>query len=365
MKNPSLESNLSQFSVSNIVEHLIQQAVSLNSSDIHLDPFENNIKIRFRIDGVLHSLGYLPKKLHDGIIFRLKVLAEIRTDEHQRSQDGRFFFVSGEGLINIRLSLIPTYYGTNAVLRVLKRPKAAYTLDELGFGNDHIQILLRTISKSSGMILITGPTGSGKTTTLYSLLSLLQQKSASIVTIEDPIEYTLENITQIPVNNYSFFNFSNALRSVLRQDPDIIMVGEIRDKETARLAFGSAMTGHLLLSTLHTNSAALTLTRLLDLGIEPYVIAGTLSVIVNQRLVRKLCSNCKELSQPVGCSHCHQSGFKGRLVIAEILEVDDFLRKTIHRGELIQPTRSIKENGLGKVSQQITSMEEVLKSVYE
>src|SRR5581483_2982964 len=362
--------------VSDLVEFLLKEALRQHSSDIHLDPAEESFRIRFRIDGLLEEKYILPKELGPPIIFRLKVLAEVRTDEHQAAQDGRFFFQSDKERINIRLSLIPTYYGTNAVLRLLRKSHQGSTLEDLGFNQNHCTLLRHIVKKNSGMILITGPTGSGKTTTPYTLLELLKEKPTSMVSIEDPIEYAVENVVQIPVNSYSLFNFSNALRSVLRQDPDIIMIGEIRDRETARLAFGSSMTGHLILSSLHTNSALLTLNRLLDLGIEPYAIASSLSMVISQRLVRRSCSECgakNHLPKKKNCLVCRGSGFSGRLVIAEVLEIDNYLRDLIRNSQWTNLSKlteegkflTLREDGYQKVDKLQTSMTEVLRVTYE
>ncbi len=263
-----------EISIINLVDLLIDYAQEQRASDIHLDPLNDSLRVRLRIDGVLQDFNLLPKRIHPEIISRIKILTGMRTDEHQAAQDGRFRrLMENNTPIDIRVSIAPTFYGENAVLRLLSDNSEQFTLDNLGFSETNKQRILNAIRKPFGMILATGPTGSGKTTTLYALIKKLNTKEVSIITIEDPIEYSIEGVKQIQANPRTGLTFASGLRSFLRQDPNIIMVGEIRDTETAGLAVNTALTGHLLLSTLHTSDAATTLPRLLDMKIEPYLVA--------------------------------------------------------------------------------------------
>src|SRR3989344_3142919 len=270
-------------SIINLVNTLISYAHSVKSSDVHIDYKEDSLRIRFRIDGVLKEVYSLPKSLHSEIISRIKILSRLRTDEHQTTQDGRFRIPTEEsGVVDIRVAITPSYHGESAVLRLLADKATPFTLEALGFSKNNQKKILNAIRRPYGMILATGPTGSGKTTTLYTILKLLNTQEVAIITIEDPIEYAIDDIKQIPVNSRTGLTFATGLRSILRQDPDIIMVGEIRDEETAGLAVNTALTGHLLLSTLHTNDAATTLPRLLDMKIEPYLVTSTVNIAMGQ-----------------------------------------------------------------------------------
>ena len=318
-------------SVIALVEEILSDAYRSGASDVHIDPTKDSLRIRFRIDGLLEDHPSLPKDLSPPIISRLKVLAGLRMDEHQSAQDGRLYFQMKGERVDIRVSIIPTYYGENAVLRLLHGREATRSLSALGFNDKNIEIINAALQKTSGLILVAGPTGSGKTTTLYSLIEILRREQISIITIEDPIEYAIEGIEQIQVNERSSLNFSNGLRAILRQDPDIIMVGEIRDRETAAIAINSALTGHLILSTIHTNDAMAAIPRLIDMGIEPYLIASTLSLVVGQRLVRKSFGD---------------GNFNGRLVISEALCLNDRLREGImRRSSRTEMETWAKENG--------------------
>ncbi len=281
-------------SIIGLIDSLIDYAYNSRASDIHIDPEEKRLRVRLRIDGILNDAFILPKDIHSEVITRIKVLSGLRTDEHQAAQDGRFRNEIKEGPpVDIRVSIAPTFYGENAVLRLLVEKAEKFTFEILGFSEEDKNKVLKAIKKPYGMILATGPTGSGKTTTLYTILKILNTKEVSIITIEDPIEYAIEGIDQIQVNSRTGLTFASGLRSILRQDPNIIMVGEIRDEETARIAVNAALTGHLLLSTLHTNDAATALPRLFDMHIEPFLIASTVNIVLGQRLVRRICSNCK------------------------------------------------------------------------
>ncbi len=386
-------------SIINIVSALVDAAAAARASDIHIEPYEHATRVRFRIDGVLAEVAQLPKTIEQEIVSRIKVITGLRTDEHQATQDGRFrAIVEDLGSIDIRVSIAPTYWGENAVLRLLTDRAENFTLQTLGFSAQDRAKVARAIEKPFGCILATGPTGSGKTTTLYSVLKSLNTKEVSIVTIEDPIEYSISGIKQIQINPATGLTFASGLRSILRQDPNIIMVGEIRDAETARIAVNTALTGHLLLSTLHTSDAATTLPRLLDMGVEPFLVASTVNIAVGQRLVRKLCIHCKmgkslsdderariskllpkhevqgQVFVPRGCDQCGGSGFVGRVSINEVLEIEGAIRDAIVRKA---PDAEIKrlaieagmstiiEDGFEKVRLGVTSPQEIFRVIYE
>lgn len=388
-------------SIIRFVDALVQDADSVRASDVHLDPDSSGVKIRFRIDGVLQNIQVIPTTIHNEIISRIKILCGLRTDEHQAAQDGRFrlMFDSGSS-VDVRVSIVPTYYGENAVLRLLSDQAEEFTLDTLGFTPENHKKIMRAASQPHGMILATGPTGSGKTTTLYTLIKMLNNPEVSIITIEDPIEYSLSGVNQIQVNARTGLTFANGLRSMLRQDPNIIMVGEVRDMETAGLAVNTALTGHLVLSTLHTNDAPTTLPRLLDMKVEPYLIASTVNIAIGQRLVRKLCAGCKEeyklsdaerksLSETIpadllqknetfysgkGCSACNGTGYIGRAGMHEVMEIDASIREAILRKASASEIRTIAikqgmvpmiVDGFCKAARGVTSIEEVLRMRYE
>lgn len=282
-------------SIINLVDWLIIHAYKMRASDIHVNPTGKLLEIRYRIDGVMQEVFSFPNNIHSEVVSRMKILTGLRTDEHQTAQDGRFRvnIRTGEGenqnaVIDIRVSIVPTYYGENVVLRLLTDQSAAFTLEKLDFSTENLEKVSRALRKPCGMILSTGPTGSGKTTTLYTMIKRLNNKEVSIITIEDPIEYAIEGVKQTQVNHNSGLTFATGLRSFLRQDPDVIMVGEIRDVETANLAVNAALTGHLLLSTIHTNDAATTLPRLLDMEVDPFLVASTVNLALGQRLVRRI-----------------------------------------------------------------------------
>ena len=406
--NKTIERELSagaNLSIINLIDHLIKHASSIHASDIHIDPQEKLVRIRFRIDGVLEDSHPLPKDIHSEIIARIKVLSGLRTDEHNAAQDGRFrSIISSEenlsGSVDVRVSIVPTYHGENAVLRLLTDNAENFTLQTLGFTKEDQAKILHAIKKPSGMILVTGPTGSGKTTTLYTLIKMLHSKEISIVTIEDPIEYAVEGVEQIQVNARTGLTFATGLRSILRQDPNVIMVGEIRDIETAGIAVNTALTGHLLLSTLHTNDVSTTLPRLLDMKIEPFLVASTVSIAIGQRLVRKICDKCKEkkivtdeeykrlmemISEQTllenrnyfkgkGCEACNGTGYKGRIVIAEVLVADEEIRTAILRKASANEIKqmAIKNgmttmliDGFKKAVIGLTTIEEVLRVTHE
>ena len=389
-----------EISIIYLVNGLVEQAFRARASDIHIDPAEAKVDIRFRVDGVLHDAYVLPKAIQSEVTTRIKVLSGLRTDEHQAAQDGRFRIVADGTNIDVRVSVTPTYYGENAVLRLLSTQAENYTLEGLGFTGLSLDRVKRNIRKPYGMILATGPTGSGKTTTLYTILKNLNTREVSIITIEDPIEYAIDGIEQIQVNTRTGLTFANGLRSILRQDPNIIMVGEIRDEETAGIAVNAALTGHLVLSTLHTNDAATTLPRLLDMDIEPFLIASTVNIAMAQRLLRKICTNCsvkreltKEEAESLknilpaklqgqklvfysgkGCDQCDKTGYKGRVAIREILEMDDEIRVALMRRADASEIKKIAikngmttmiENGIQQALDGKTTIEEILRVIHE
>ncbi|MEO5635161.1 MAG: GspE/PulE family protein [Candidatus Paceibacterota bacterium] len=386
----------------NLINKLIEKAHTRRASDIHIDPLIKSTRIRFRVDGVLEEAYSFPKQIHNEVISRIKILAKLRTDEHQATQDGRFRYNLDEEnkFIDFRVSIVPTYHGENVVLRLLSDRQEQQTLEDLGFSEKDRKKIEDAMRKTNGMILSTGPTGSGKTTTMYTLIKMLNSPEVSIVTIEDPIEYAIDEIEQIQVNARFGLTFANGLRSILRQDPNIIMVGEIRDAETASIAVNTALTGHLLLSTLHTNDAATTLPRLLDMGIEEYLVASTVSVAIGQRLVRKICEDCKikiditpairqALSQTPyakllsgtefvfegkGCEKCGGSGYRGRICINEVLVADNEIRDAILKRASASEIKAIAvkngmvtmfEDGFEKVKNGHTTIEEVLRVIHD
>lgn len=388
-------------SIIRLIECLIEHAYAVRASDIHLDPRVSGVVVRLRIDGVLKDAYMLPVRIHPEVISRLKILGGLRTDEHQAAQDGRFRMeLTHEKSVDVRISIVPTYHGENAVLRLLSSEAFDFTLKNLGFSEKNRASIASALCKPYGMILATGPTGCGKTTTLYTLINVLNRKDTSILTIEDPIEYAIEGINQIQVNPKTGLTFAQGLRSMLRQDPNTIMVGEIRDTETAKLAVNIALTGHVVLSTLHTNDAATTLPRLLDMQVEPYLIASTVTIAIGQRLLRRLCTSCKKekilthievasLSElvsenlltvgthvfvPVGCAFCGGTGYKGRIGVYEVLVMSNRLRDAVLTRTSARELRDIAieegmvpivEDGWMKVLEGHTTLEEVLTMRYE
>jgi general secretion pathway protein E len=373
------------------VNWLIGRAASLEASDIHIEASADRIVQRLRIDGMLRDLEPPPPGLHENIVSRIKVMAGLNIAERRLPQDGRFRMVIEGREIDLRISIVPTLHGESVVMRILDRARAPLDLARLGFGEDLRHKLSRLLDQPSGMILVTGPTGSGKTSTLYAALQQLNTRERKILTVEDPVEYQLPGVNQIPVRPAIGLNFATLLRSLLRHDPDILLVGEVRDLETARIAAQASLTGHLLLSTVHTNDAVSTIVRLLDMGIEDYLLAAVLKGVVAQRLVRCLCQACREPYEPeaalvqqlaavcagqasfyraFGCPECAGTGYRGRTAIAELLVFDEPLRQAVlaradvehlramaHRGGMIE----LRSDGLGKVAAGITSLEEVLR----
>ena len=385
--------------IAKIVDIIIQYSYQDMTSDIHIEPEEKSTLVRFRVDGILHDVLSLPKEIHDQIVTRIKVLSSLRTDEHQTPQDGKMRMSLEEEELDMRVSILPIVYGEKVVLRLLASRFRQFSLVDLGMTETDLAKITNAFTKSFGMILSTGPTGSGKTTSIYSILKIINTREKNITTIEDPVEYRLKGVNQIQTNAKTELTFASGLRSILRQDPNVIFVGEIRDSETAGIAVNAALTGHLVLSTLHTNDAATTLPRLTDMKIEPFLVASTVNVIVGQRLIRKICEMCKnsievteeELLQnlPValirkyfgtkktfriykgnGCDVCHLTGYSGRVGLFEVLEVTNAIKKLITQKNdsnviLAQAIKDgmvpMLEDGIGKVIKGVTTIEEVLR----
>ncbi|TSC96326.1 MAG: Type II secretion system protein E [Parcubacteria group bacterium Athens1014_10] len=399
-----------------IVDTLLDYAISENASDIHIEPMEKNLVIRFRVDGILKKVMELPKSSNAGVVARIKILSNLKIDEHRMPQDGRFKIVTPDYKFSFRVSVLPIFDGEKIVLRLLKESGGVLDLEQLGFLPKNLEIIKRNIKKPHGMILVTGPTGSGKTTTLYTILNILNTAEVNISTIEDPIEYRLTGINQSQVNPRIGYTFATGLRSLLRQDPNVIMVGEIRDNETANIAINAALTGHLVLSTLHTNDAITSLPRLLDMQVPAFLIASTINVIVAQRLARKICPNCiqsynldkkqiEELKKNFeldsimqtlirekiispkeknwesllfykgkGCKQCDNNGYKGRVGIYEVLELNEELRDLVTKeadtDQLKKITKkhemiTILEDAFIKAKNGLTSLEEIIRVTKE
>jgi len=400
--------------VSRIVSVIIRHAVEARASDIHIEPYDKESRVRYRIDGILHTSLTLPKSIHAAIIARIKVLAKLKLDETRIPQDGRIRLVINNREVDFRVSTLPLASSEKVVMRILDVSKGAPTLEGLGFSKLALRRMQEGIKKTSGIFLVTGPTGSGKTTTIYAVLNILNQDGVNISTLEDPIEYELKGINQSQIRPKVGFSFANGLRSLLRQDPNIIMVGEVRDEETAELSINAALTGHLVLSTLHTNDAIGAVFRLLDMKIERFLLSSTLKTVVAQRLARRLCTYCKkettlssdanddmikeikdmpphilkeelpDLTTPdevfkvykifkaVGCQHCENTGYNNRVSIAEIIEINDSLKEMINSGannlsiEAVKKTEdfvSIKQDGIIKVLQGLTTLEEIFRVI--
>lgn len=379
--------------VSRMVNQIIQNAVSQQASDIHFDPNENEFRVRFRVDGALRTEQILSKNMQSIITARLKIMSKLDIAEKRLPQDGRLKMEVDYRMIDIRVSTLPTIYGEKIVLRILDLGQTIKQIEQLGFTKLNADIFRKMFNKAFGLVLVTGPTGSGKTSSLYSALNELNKEDVNIITIEDPVEYQIQGINQIQVNEKIGLTFSRGLRSILRQDPNIIMVGEIRDTETAEIAIRSSLTGHLVLSTMHTNDAVSCITRLIDMGIEPFLVSSSLSGIVAQRLVRKVCTNCAanyvptieekllldqynlktgKLKKGKGCSKCNKTGYKGRIAIQELLVLDDQIKQMIterkhdaaYRNYLAEKGFvTILEDGLNKALQGITTISEVLSAV--
>jgi type IV pilus assembly protein PilB len=378
------------------VNLLITQAVADRASDIHIEPQEKDVRIRYRIDGVLHEVMRSPKSIQNGALSRLKIMADIDIAERRIPQDGRVGLVVGGKAIDLRVATMPTVYGEKAVIRILDKSNAVLNLTDLGFSEHNMERYEQSFTKPYGMILVTGPTGSGKSTTLYATLNILNQEDRNIITVEDPVEYRLAGINQVQINVKAGLTFAAALRSILRSDPDIVLVGEIRDRETAKIAIEAALTGHLVLSTLHTNDAPSALTRLTEMGIEPFLVSSAVDCVLAQRLVRKLCDRCKEYYQPtveavkeakvpltadgqaprlykaVGCNQCGNTGYRGRMAVHEVLRMSEEIERMtverksaedIKRTSVEQGMWTLRQDGILKVLDGLTSIEEIFRVI--
>ncbi|HJU21331.1 MAG TPA: type II secretion system ATPase GspE [Casimicrobiaceae bacterium] len=388
----------SEAPVIRLVSLLITNALEMRASDIHIEPFENRLIVRYRIDGVLHEVESPPRRLSAAVISRVKIMANLDIAERRLPQDGRIRLRVQGKEIDLRVSTVPTMHGESVVMRILDKGGVALDFAKLGFEDDALKVFLDVLLQPHGILLVTGPTGSGKTTTLYTALDRLNQPDVKILTVEDPVEYQMGGINQIQVKPQIDLTFANALRSIVRQDPDIIMIGEIRDLETAQIAVQSALTGHLVLSTVHTNDAPSTVNRLLDMGVEDYLLTSTVIGILAQRLVRKLCPDCKEpytalpelveqmklsrfsqdreitLWHAKGCANCAKTGYVGRICITEIMPMTDAIRSLVmkHANAADLRVEAIKdgmitmyEDGLRKAVKGITTFEEVLRATRE
>lgn len=395
--------------VTKMVEVIIKDAIEGGSSDIHIEPLEDKIRIRYRVDGVLHSSLFLPKNIGPAIVSRVKILSNLKIDEKRKPQDGRFRVENGEGFIDFRVSTFPVSQGEKVVMRILDKDDSLINLQTLGFFGRDLERITRVVTEPYGIVLITGPTGSGKSTTLYSLLRMLNKEGVNIVTLEDPVEYVLEGVGQSQVRPEIDYTFASGLRSILRQDPDIVMVGEIRDSETAELAVHAALTGHLVLSTLHTNTAIGAISRLSDMGIKSFLLASALKITVGQRLVRRICENCKKEREKIsdeirdiisnnlrdvpekevtsylgynpikepekiklyegqGCRECGEKGMKGRILISEIFDINKKISQMISDNkdeyDLLEASKedgftSMKQDGIMKILKGETTIEEI------
>ncbi len=373
-----------------LLNSILFQAVKERASDIHIEPYEREIEVRFRVDGILYPMLTPPKVIQEALISRVKIMAGLNIAEKRLPQDGRIRVIVAGRDVDIRVSIIPTFFGERVVLRLLDKNKGLLTLEDMGLLPREVETMHRLLTRTSGIILVTGPTGSGKSTTLYAALNHLNSPDKNIITIEDPIEYQLKGVGQIQVNPKIELTFAAGLRSILRQDPDIVMVGEIRDAETAEIAMQASLTGHLVLSTLHTNDSATAVTRLMDMGIEPFMVASSLSAVLAQRLVRSLCPHCKEeytpdreypgivlppkLYRAKGCDKCFNLGTLGRTGLYELLLVDSELCSMIIRQApagsikeyaVSRGMRTLRDDGLAKAAAGLTSLEEVLRVTQE
>ncbi len=376
-----------------LLNYILFQAIRDKASDIHLEPFEGSFRVRYRVDGVLYEMESPPPSLAVPLVSRVKVMSNLDIAETRLPQDGRIELSIGGNPVDLRVSTLPTIFGESCVMRVLDRSVVALDLEKIGLREDEIGLVRSIVSKPHGIVLVTGPTGSGKTTSLYSVLCELNQEGVKIITTEDPVEYDIAGIVQIPINDEINVTYERVLRTILRQDPDIILVGEIRDQETARIAVEASLTGHLVFSTLHTNDAPSTLTRMIDIGVEPFLMTSTLEAVIAQRLVRRICRDCKEYYEPddrvlqelnlarkeivgkkfaygKGCEGCNYSGYKGRMAIFEIMPVSERIKQLIltqASGRHVRETaveegmRGLRESGLLAVYDGLTSVEEVIR----
>lgn len=375
-----------------LVNQIFFQAIKREASDIHIEPFEKELRVRFRIDGVMQTVMTIPKRVQSALVSRIKIMANLDIAEKRVPQDGRINIKLADKAVDIRVSILPVAYGERIVMRILDKTRSFKPLDEMGFSEHDYKLVSESIKEPNGIIFVTGPTGSGKTTTLYSILAALNQPDTNIITVEDPVEYQLAGIGQVQVKEKVGLTFAAALRSILRQDPDVVMIGEIRDQETAQIAIQAALTGHIVLSTLHTNDAPASVTRLVDMGVEPFLISSSVVIVIAQRLVRKLCDKCKQkynppedllrrlgitpeeaktitFYEPKKCEECGESGYKGRLPIFEVMKITEDLAKLImERADTIQLKKQaiadgmtlLVQDGVRRIKEGLTTIEEVL-----
>jgi type IV pilus assembly protein PilB len=388
----ALEAVADEAPVVKLVNMLITRASADRASDIHIEPTERDLRVRFRIDGVLHEIMRTPRSITNAVVSRLKIMADIDIAERRRPQDGRINLRVGGRQLDLRVSTLPTIYGEKVVMRLLDTSTALLELEDLGFSQHTLEGYRVSYSKPYGTILVVGPTGSGKSTTLYATLNVLNKPETNIITIEDPVEYRLPGVNQVQVNRKAGLTFASGLRSFLRQDPDVMLVGEIRDGETAAIAIESALTGHLVLSTLHTNDAPSSVSRLIEMGVEPFLVGSALDSVLAQRLARRLCDHCKEAYEPtesmvieagwdepprtlyraVGCKVCSNTGYRGRLAVHELMMVSEDIERlavervstdTLKRAAIEAGMRTLRQDGMTKVADGVTSLEEILRVV--
>jgi type IV pilus assembly protein PilB len=376
------------------VNLLISQAIQDQASDIHIEPGERQLAVRYRIDGVLHEMQNAPKSIQNGVISRLKIMSEIDIAERRRPQDGRMSVVHGGKRIDLRVATLPTVYGEKVVMRILDSSATTRSIEDLHMLQRNLEVYAASYAKPHGMILVTGPTGSGKSTTLYTTLHAVAKPEINVITVEDPVEYRMAGINQVQVNPKAGLTFASALRSILRSDPDVVLLGEIRDRETAQIAIEASLTGHLVLSTLHTNDAPSAVTRLTEMGIEPFLVGSALESVVAQRLARRLCDRCREpfeadpahlaklgfpmeqfgtvLHRPAGCTNCSGTGYRGRIALHEVMQVSEEIERLavahassadIGRVAIEEGMLTLRQDGWAKVGMALTSIEEVLRVV--
>ncbi len=388
----ALEAVADEAPVVKLVNMLITRASADRASDIHIEPTERDLRVRFRIDGVLHEIMRTPRSITNAVVSRLKIMADIDIAERRRPQDGRISLRVGGRQLDLRVSTLPTIYGEKVVMRLLDNSTAMLELEDLGFSPKTLEGYAASYSKPYGTILVVGPTGSGKSTTLYATLNVLNKPETNIITVEDPVEYRLSGVNQVQVNRKAGLTFASGLRSFLRQDPDVMLVGEIRDGETASIAIESALTGHLVLSTLHTNDAPSSVSRLIEMGVEPFLVGSALDAVLAQRLARRLCEKCKEeydpseaaleqagfeeppkaIYRPVGCKVCSGTGYRGRVAIHELMTVTEEIERLavervstdiLTKASIAAGMRTLRQDGMAKVAAGVTSLEEILRVV--
>lgn len=387
----AMEASVDEAPVVKLVNTIITRAINERASDIHIEPGEKDLRVRFRIDGVLHESMSTPRAISNAMVSRLKIMADINIAERRIPQDGRVSLKVSGKQVDLRVATLPSVYGEKVVLRILDRSSVMLELTDLGFGEGNLERFREAYERPYGAILVTGPTGSGKSTTLYATLNVINDPRVNIITVEDPVEYRLPGITQVQVNRKAGLTFASALRSILRADPDIALIGEIRDRETAQIAIEAALTGHLVLSTLHTNDAASSIGRLIEMEVEPYLVASSIDGILAQRLARRLCEKCKttapapveefeklglespkEVYTPEGCGSCSQTGYRGRLALHEVLLVDEEIQRLavehrpsdeIKAAALEAGMTTLWQDGIEKVGAGVTSLEEIMRVV--